>query len=108
MPVGTNEESGGPFDGQSFYPVLTGSPHIPRETAFVHYDPKWSKNVNRYRNQFVRTQEYKLYSDGRYYDLSNDVLEQRPLPEDSLSSQETEAFQLLKSELEKHPVFIFE
>ncbi len=108
VPAGAKEETGVHMDGQSFFPVLTGSPHIPRKTVFVHYDPQWSKNVNRFRNQFVRSQEYKLYSDGRFYDLSNDVLEQKPLSADSLSTTKSEVYQLLYRELEKHPEFLFE
>lgn len=108
MPTGSEEEETIQSNGRSFFPVLTGSAHTPRECVFVHYDPKWSQNVNRFRNQFVRTLEYKLYSDGRFYNLSRDVLEQRPLPEDSLSSQETEAYHLLSRELEKHPEFLYE
>ena len=95
-------------DGQSFYPVLTGKSHSPRETVFVHYDPKWSKNVNRFRNQFVRTLNYKLYADGRFFNLTNDVLELHPLSMDSLSNPETKEYDLLSNEMEKHPDFLFE
>jgi len=95
-------------DGRSFYPVLTGSSHEARNTAFVHYDPMWGKNVNRFRNQFVRTLNYKLYADGRFFNLQDDVLEQKALSPDSLSQAESKAYQLLQKELEKHPAFIFE
>jgi arylsulfatase A len=107
IPVETKEEKGVHLDGQSFFPVLTGSPHVPRETVFVHYDPKWGNNVNRFRNQFVRTLEYKLYADGRFYDLRNDVLEQGPIQMDSLSRSEMEVYQSLQKELQKHPEFHF-
>jgi len=107
-PVGTKEKAGLQLDGTSFFPVLTGSPHTPRETVFVHYDPKWSNNVNRFRNQFVRTLEYKLYSDGRFFNLSKDVLEQKPLLLNSLSSSEKEAYQLLHKQLEMHPELLSE
>lgn len=108
MPIGTEAESGMRTDGQSFYPVLTGKSHSPRKTVFVHYDPRWGKNVNRFRNQFVRTLEYKLYADGRFYNLASDVLEERPLATDSLSSTEIEEYRLLRTELEKHPPLLNE
>ncbi len=108
MPAQSRVEEGPGSDGQSFFSVLTGSRHTPRKTAFVHYDPRWGKNVNRFRNQFVRTLDYKLYSDGRFYHISKDVLEQNSLHLDSLSSTETKAYQLLNGELGMHPAFIFE
>lgn len=108
FPTGETEEEAASWDGQSFFPVLTGSPHSPRTTAFVHYDPKWGKNVNRYRNQFVRTLDHKLYSDGRFYHVSGDVLEQKPLHPDSLTQAENKYYLQLKEEMEKHPEYNFE
>jgi arylsulfatase A len=99
-------EPGQRVDGQSFFPVLTGSPHVPRESAFVHYDPKWGRNVNQYRNQFVRTLDYKLYSDGRFFDLNTDVLEQQAISRDSFSETEAEVYQVLQGELARHPAFL--
>lgn len=92
-------------DGKSFYPLLTGEKYIPRETAFVHYDPRWGKNVNRYRSQFVRTLDYKLYQDGRFFNLKNDILEKNPLVTDSLSSVELEIKRELEGEFKNHPKF---
>jgi arylsulfatase A len=108
IPMEANKEKSTQRDGRSFYPVLTGRSHSPRETVFVHYDPKWSKNVNRFRNQFVRTLDYKLYADGGFFNLTNDVLEQHPLAMDSLSNAETEEYHVLHNEFEKHPGFLFE
>jgi arylsulfatase A len=107
QPLVASGDSGRRVDGQSFFPVLTGSPHVPRESAFVHYDPKWGRNVNQYRNQFVRTLDYKLYSDGRFFDLNTDVLEQQPISRDSLSEPEAEVYQVLQGEMARHPAFLF-
>ncbi len=90
-------------DGKSFYPLLIGTTQKTRETAFVHYDPKWSKNVNRYRNQFVRTVDYKLYQDGKFHNLSNDILEKHPLNPNSLTEKELLIKTTLENELKKHP-----
>ncbi|MET2985019.1 sulfatase-like hydrolase/transferase [Aureibaculum conchae] len=90
-------------DGKSFYPLLTGKEYQGRKTAFVHYDPKWGKNVNRYRNQFVRTLDYKLYPDGKFFNINNDKLEKIPLPTDSLMVNEKSIKTTLESELKKHP-----
>ncbi|GAB5554709.1 MAG: sulfatase-like hydrolase/transferase [Saprospiraceae bacterium] len=93
-------------DGQSFLPVLKGeSTKFYRETAFVHYDPKWGKNVNRYRNQFVQTPNYKLYQDGRFYNLQTDKLEQNDLVSTVLSPKEMAIKKRLETEMRLHPEF---
>jgi len=107
QPLDASGKPGQQVDGKSFFPVLTGSPHVPRKTAFVHHDPKWGRNVNRYRNQFVRSLDYKLYSDGRFFDLSTDVLEQQPIRADSLLETEAAVYQMLQRELARHPAFPF-
>ncbi|MEN8124187.1 MAG: sulfatase-like hydrolase/transferase [Bacteroidota bacterium] len=90
-------------DGKSFYPILVGEKYHPRETAFVHYDPQWGKNVNQYRNQFVRTLRYKLYQNGSFFDLTNDKLEKNPLNTDSLEPDQVIIRTTLENELERHP-----
>ncbi len=74
-----------------------------QETAFVHYDPQWGKKVNQYRNQFVRTLDYKLYQDGRFYNLTKDKLEKTPLNTDSLQENELIIKINLEKELKRHP-----
>jgi arylsulfatase A len=90
-------------DGKSFFPLLSGGDYIPRQTAFVHYDPRWGARVNQYRNQFVMTDQYKLYQDGKFFDHSNDVLEERPLDKDSLKGKALEIRAGLEKELSRHP-----
>jgi len=92
-------------DGKSFYSLLTGTKYEPRKAAFVHYDPKWGKALNQYRNQFVRTVNYKLYQDGRFFNLTKDILERTPLNMDSLLENELLIKSTLESELKKHPIW---
>jgi len=92
-------------DGQSFYPLMKGEKHDPRKTAFVHYDPKWSENVDKYRNQFIRTLDYKLYQDGKFFNLAKDNLEKTPMLSDSLNEKELIIKSSLENELKKHPVW---
>lgn len=63
----------------------------------MHYDPRWGANVNKYRNQFARTKEYKLYQDGKFYYLPQDILEQLPLADSSLTEEQKK----IRSELQK-------
>ncbi len=90
-------------DGKSFYSLLKGREYEARETAFVHYDPQWGKKVNQYRNQFVRTLDYKLYQDGRFFNLAKDKLEKTPLNTDSLQENELIIKTALEKELKRHP-----
>ena len=90
-------------DGNSFYSLLKGREYEARETAFVHYDPQWGKKVNQYRNQFVRTLDYKLYQDGRFFNLAKDKLEKTPLKMDSLQENELIIKTTLEKELKRHP-----
>ena len=90
-------------DGRSFYPLLTGGEYVSRKTAFVHYDPRWSNNVNQFRNQFIRTIDYKLYQDGRFFNISDDLLERYPINTDSLKIDESDIKNDLEEKLSKHP-----
>ena len=100
----TNQESNS--DGKSFYSLLTDGDYEPRTSAFVHYDPQWGKNVNRYRNQFTRTLDYKLYQDDKFYNLNVDILEELPISFDSLNENEQVIFNNLNNEMKKHPKLI--
>ncbi|GLR19733.1 sulfatase-like hydrolase/transferase [Portibacter lacus] len=91
-------------DGKSFLPLLLGERNFTdRETAFVHYNPKWGKNVNRFKNQFVRTIDYKLYQDGKFYNLKEDVLEQSPIQDGAMTAEEAKIRTALEKEMSKHP-----
>ncbi len=65
-----------PTDGRSFLPQLQGQRGNPRETIYVYNWPRPEKGQPR---AFVRNQRWKLYSDGRLFDIKNDVQEERPL-----------------------------
>lgn len=90
-------------DGVSFYNLLMNKKHNQKDLMFLHYDPKWGKNVNKYRNQFARNVDYKLYRDGRFINLKKDILEENPLEINSLSNRELLIYQQLNEELRKHP-----
>ncbi|MBS1827419.1 MAG: sulfatase-like hydrolase/transferase [Acidobacteria bacterium] len=70
------------MDGRSFLPQLLGKRGNPREWTYCWFDPRPGHGKEAYTKlvQYARTQRYKLYDDGRFYDVPNDVLEQRPLP----------------------------
>ncbi len=81
------------LDGRSFYPRLLGKPGQPREWVFCHFDPQpgWDKEKF-LRKRFVRDKRFKLYEDGRLFDLSFDLEEQHPLRKSSESSISIEEY----------------
>jgi len=89
-------------DGTSFLALLEGRNYTPRETAFVHYDPRWGNFVNQYRNQFIMTEEYKLYQDGKFYKYSEDKLEVQDLGE-TIAEPQKSIMEDLQEELQTHP-----
>ncbi len=68
------------LDGISFYRQLLGESDRVRPWVFCHYDPRpgWDKDQFR-KIRFARGRRYKLYGDGKLYDVPNDKLEQRPI-----------------------------
>jgi arylsulfatase A-like enzyme len=80
----------GPLDGRSFLPQLRGERGQPREYVFWHYDPRpgWDKKQYTLR-RFARGQRYKLYDDGRMYDVPVDPLEERPLANGEAKAERT-------------------
>src|SRR5690606_37977510 len=95
-------------DGISFFPLLIGQEDfLGRQTAFVHYDRSpLDKKPDDKRARFVRTVDYKLYSDGRFYDLNKDVEEKIPLAMDQLNEYEKDIYLRLENELRKHPIWV--
>mgnify|MGYP003662847211 CR=1 FL=1 len=92
--AGVSLGAGDPIDGFSFLPQLTGKPGNPRDWVICHYQPYWNKTPG----QFARTQQYKLYRDGRYYDVPNDLYEKSVIaPGEASSAPRTRLQRLLNS-----------
>jgi arylsulfatase A-like enzyme len=68
------------LDGQSFLPQVRGEAGTSREWVLVDHDPHpgWDKEKFTHE-RFARDQRFKLYGDGRLFDVSEDVLEEHPL-----------------------------
>ncbi|MBK1876517.1 sulfatase-like hydrolase/transferase [Pelagicoccus mobilis] len=62
-----------PVDGRSFLPRLKGGAGNPRDWVLTHYQPYWGRFTGA---QFVRNETYKLYRDGRFYDVPSDLKEE--------------------------------
>ena len=88
-----------PIDGRSFLPQLLGQSGHPRDFVFLHYQPYWGAQPG----QFARTQQYKLYRDGGFFDVPEDLEESNNLHSDSLSGSAAKAKQMLTRVLNQAP-----
>ena len=87
------------FDGHSFLPQLRGQASSPREWLFVHHDHRPEERNEAIR--FARTRRYKLYGDGRFYDVPDDWEEQSPLTD--LTPEATKVRAKLQDVLDSMP-----
>jgi len=67
-------------DGFSFYPQLVGESYVPRDWVFCDYNPNWGKFEPK---TYVQDRIWKLYSNGKFYNLEKDPNETNPLNIDS-------------------------
>ncbi len=73
------------IDGRSFLPQLKGEIGNPRDWVFCWYERNGKRdgNVKRY----ARNQTYKLYHDGRFFNIPADELEKHSLSPDELDDE---------------------
>ncbi len=90
-----------PIDGRSFLPQMLGEKGNPRDWAFCHYQPYWNKEPG----QFVRTVDYKLYHDGRFYKPNEDRTEKNDLSKNLKTEKEIAIYKQLKNVIETAPPF---
>ncbi|TWT39002.1 sulfatase-like hydrolase/transferase [Blastopirellula retiformator] len=90
----------GAIDGRSFSPQLLGEPGTPREWFYCYYNPRPERTKP---TIFVRDQRWKLYDDGRLFDVANDVLEKRPITDPDGKPGAKAAHAKLSAALESMP-----
>ena len=90
-------------DGASMMDIFIDEKIKNRETASIYYDPMWSDNVSIYRSVFTQDNRYKLYKDGRFYNIENDVLETSPLKEEDLTKDQKNIKNKLSEKLSFFP-----
>jgi len=82
--AGADLPKGVKLDGRTFRPQCRGGKGRPRQWLFNYYFPrpyvkKYDKKYRHSEIRWVRDKEYKLYGDGRFYNVRKDVLEEKPL-----------------------------
>ena len=70
------------IDGRSFVPVLLGEARTVRDWVFTDYRPRFP---NIPEVTYIRDRRFKLYGDGRFFDVAEDVGELSPLVVEELS-----------------------
>lgn len=88
------------LDGRSFLPQLRGEQGTPREWIYCYYCPRPERTEPK---RFVRDKRWKLYGDGSFFDVANDVLEKRPLAADDLDAEAQAAKRRLEAALASMP-----
>jgi arylsulfatase A len=94
--VGVETPAG--IDGVSFLPQLRGERGQPREWLYSWYSPRQRPDLT--VREWVQDQSYKLYRDGRFFDLTADPFEERPLDRQRLSGEAAAAAESLAETLD--------
>ena len=91
-----------PKDGQSFLPQILGIETTPRSHVLCHYQP-YMKFGSKHAGAFVRTDRFKLYADGRFYDVANDLDEAKNLAGSFSGEKAMTAYKKLKKLIDQLP-----
>jgi len=70
------------LDGRSFWPQCRGEKGTPRQWIYQYYYPKFAAAANVYGGKeiiWAQDAKYKLYANGRFYDVVADRLEKKPI-----------------------------
>ena len=85
------------LDGVSLVPTFSGKPRT-KSSIYCWYQ---RDGVREKASQHTRDQRYKLYSDGRMYDVQNDPLENNNLISDAVPRELSEVHKKLHDDLQK-------
>jgi arylsulfatase A len=98
--AGVSLPPGQTLDGKSFLPQILGKRGTPRKYIYMYYKPEWGNFKN---GVFARDQKYKLYGDGRFYDVEKDVLEKSPMDLTGLPGEALKEIKKLQEVLDRMP-----
>ncbi len=85
-------------DGVSFLPQVRGERGNPREWLYAWYSPRMRADLT--AQEWVLDKRFKLYRDGRFFDLQADPEESSPLALGTLGAEAAAAAKKLKTALE--------
>jgi arylsulfatase A len=87
------------LDGRSFLPQMRGENGRPREWVYSWYSPRQGADLT--VRELAFNHRFKLYRDGKFFDLSKDLEEKQPLAVASLSGEAAAAAKLLQGALDQ-------
>ncbi|MFM8470386.1 MAG: sulfatase-like hydrolase/transferase [Limisphaerales bacterium] len=87
------------FDGRSFLPQLRGEPDQPREWIYSWYSPRQGADLT--VRELAFNHRYKLYRDGKFFELAKDIEEKQPLTVASLTGESAAAAKVLQGALDQ-------
>jgi arylsulfatase A-like enzyme len=90
-----------PVDGRSFFAQLKGEKGNQRQWVLNHYNPYWMRNLK--VGQFVRDKTFKLYNDGRMYNIPADLQENETIDIAGQSKAAAASRKMLQAVLDKCP-----
>ena len=90
------------IDGRSFLPQLRGEQGDPRDWIHIYYNPR-PERENFPMHWFVRDHRWKLYRDGRLFDLTADPEEAQPIAPEQDSPESGEARARLTPAFDEFP-----
>ena len=96
---------GMPCDGRSFLPQIRGERGNPRNWIFCHYNPRWGFGQDN-AGQFAREHRFKIYNDGRFYDVPADRLEEHDIVLGQGGVEGEAARERLQAVLDTMPEFV--
>lgn len=88
------------IDGRSFLPQLKGEKGNPRDWIFCWYERNGRRQSNKVK-RFARNQTYKLYHDGKFYNVPADELEKRNLQPGEINTEARAVRAQLQAVLDK-------
>lgn len=88
------------IDGRSFLPQLKGKEGNPRDWVFCWYERNGKREGNNVK-RYARNQTYKLYHDGRFYNVPADELEKRNLKPGEIDTETQAVRKELRAVIDK-------
>jgi arylsulfatase A len=85
------------IDGRSFLPAMQGKKVSPRDYLYTWYSARGEPPI-----EFAFDSRYKLYKDGRFFDLSSDIEERTPIAVDTLDPQRAKVASMLREGIERY------
>ncbi|WP_298532335.1 sulfatase-like hydrolase/transferase [uncultured Algibacter sp.] len=96
-------------DGESFLPLIKGETVNRRDWVYMSYNPKPGAGKDHLNPaEFVFNKKYKLYGDGRFYDIEKDKLELKPLDTTKFGNNKNQIknrFTVIMDSLKKYPTY---